>query len=139
MFLRIQKALTSLWFGSPKFVCGFKTSPSLPPESVPQNPPNLITSFKHSLGIGLRYRSVQLNSSGENMFAICAEYPELKDFIDVLKLPDTFQTWFSVTTLHAWLCLVRLRREGQEGRIVKHAFVRVRSVYHKIFLQAYLD
>ncbi len=64
------------------------------------------------------------------MFAICAEYPELNEFIEKMKLPDTFQTWFSVTTLHIWLCLVRLRREGQEGRIVKQAFIKVPALHY---------
>ncbi|KAL7065183.1 hypothetical protein AAHC03_05114 [Spirometra sp. Aus1] len=49
----------------------------------------------------------------------------LLEFVTKLGLPDTFQSWFSLTTLHIWMCLVRLRREGQEGRILKQTFVKI--------------
>ncbi|BHF64885.1 Ubiquinol-cytochrome-c reductase complex assembly factor 1 [Sparganum proliferum] len=52
----------------------------------------------------------------------------LLEFVAKLSLPDTFQSWFSLTTLHIWMCLVRLRREGQEGRILKQTFVKLGHV-----------
>ncbi|KAM7537290.1 hypothetical protein Aperf_G00000061075 [Anoplocephala perfoliata] len=85
--------------------------------------PGFIDSIKYKMGVGLRYPTGRLKLSGENTYAICAEYPEFKDFVENLNLPDTFQAWFSLTTLHIWMCLVRLRREGEEGRILKNAFI----------------
>lgn len=37
---------------------------------------------------------------------------------EALDLPDTFQSWFLVAHLHLWLCLVRLKREGQDGDVI---------------------
>ncbi|VDD81867.1 unnamed protein product [Mesocestoides corti] len=103
-----------------------KAVSTLPPESLPQSSaPGIFASLKYRFAHGLRYPSSRLKLSGENMFAICAEYPEFSDFVTKLQLPDTFQTWFSITTLHIWLCLVRLRREGLEGSILKRAFIQV--------------
>ncbi|VDL90396.1 unnamed protein product [Schistocephalus solidus] len=97
----------------------------IPPDSLPKASPGVIESIKHRFGYGLRYSSLQLHASGENMFAVCAEYPDFKEFVTKLGLPDTFQSWFSLTTLHIWMCLVRLRREGQEGRILKETFIKL--------------
>lgn len=35
-----------------------------------------------------------------------------------LDLPDTYQSWFIVAHLHLWLCLVRLKREGEDGNTI---------------------
>ncbi|TGZ76065.1 hypothetical protein CRM22_000008 [Opisthorchis felineus] len=86
--------------------------------------PNLYDKAKYRLGLGeLRYPLTQLTAAGENMFAVCAEYPVFEEFVETLGLPDTFQSWFSLTTLHMWLCLVRLRQEGIEGQLLKRPFV----------------
>ncbi|CDS39729.1 ubiquinol cytochrome c reductase complex [Echinococcus multilocularis] len=104
---------------------GYRTISALPPQSLPQDKPGFFNAIKYQMGHGLRYPTGRLKLSGANMFAICAEYPDLKEFIENLNLPDTFQTWFSLTTLHIWMCLVRLRREGQEARILKKAFIQL--------------
>lgn len=100
----------------------FSTSSAHVPSQVKAG---FIDSIKYKVGIGVKYSSGRLKLSGENIYIICAEYPEFKDFVENLDLPDTFQTWFSLTTLHIWMCLVRLRREGQEGRILKNTFIQV--------------
>ncbi|CAL8087284.1 unnamed protein product [Calicophoron daubneyi] len=88
--------------------------------------PSLLERTGYSLGLGkLRYPSSRLRSAGENMFAVCAEYPVFEEFVDRLNLPDTFQSWFSITSLHVWLCLVRLRKEGTEGQLLKKTFVNI--------------
>ncbi|KAI9144212.1 ubiquinol-cytochrome C chaperone-domain-containing protein [Paraphysoderma sedebokerense] len=43
------------------------------------------------------------------------------------ELPDTFQTWFSLSLVHIWLLMVRLRAEGPVGKeyiqgVVDHFF-----------------
>jgi len=37
-------------------------------------------------------------------------------FYRVAKMPDTFMSWFQVTTLHVWMVMARLRQEGPEGK-----------------------
>ncbi|XP_018651209.1 putative basic fgf-repressed zic binding protein homolog (zic3-binding protein) [Schistosoma mansoni] len=84
-------------------------------------PSTALTKTKYFFGLTgkLQYPNRTLRISGENLFIICAEYPVFEDFVQHLKLPDTFQTWFSLTILHIWMCYVRLRQEGEEGHIVK--------------------
>ena len=43
----------------------------------------------------------------------------------VLSMPDSFQSWFIVAHLHVWLCTVRLREEGEDGKFVMHEMVRI--------------
>ncbi|KAL5969922.1 Ubiquinol-cytochrome-c reductase complex assembly factor 1 [Taenia solium] len=100
-----------------------KTIFTSPPQGLLQDKPGFFNVLKYQIGYGLRYPTWRLKLSGANMFAICAEYPDVREFIEILNLPDTFQTWFSLTTLHIWMCLVRLRREGQEGKILKKPLI----------------
>ncbi|VDL57759.1 unnamed protein product [Hymenolepis diminuta] len=103
----------------------FQSSLSGTSQVISQAEPRFTDFLKYKMGFGLRYSNGRLKLSGENIYAVCAEYPEFKDFVEKLNLPDIFQTWFSLTTLHIWMCLVRLRREGQEGRIMKNAFIQL--------------
>ncbi|MED6243893.1 hypothetical protein ATANTOWER_029441, partial [Ataeniobius toweri] len=34
------------------------------------------------------------------------------------SLPDTLNSWFLVAQLHVWMCLVRMRQEGREGKFM---------------------
>jgi cytochrome b pre-mRNA-processing protein 3 len=46
---------------------------------------------------------------------------ELISFLTILyllALPNTFQAWFAVTTLHLWLLRARLRAEGEPGKML---------------------
>uniref|UniRef100_A0A8C6AGW5 Ubiquinol-cytochrome c reductase complex assembly factor 1 n=1 Tax=Monodon monoceros TaxID=40151 RepID=A0A8C6AGW5_MONMO len=40
------------------------------------------------------------------------------------QMPDTFNSWFLITLLHVWMCLVRMKQEGRSGkymcRIIVH-------------------
>ncbi|CAH8519470.1 unnamed protein product [Heterobilharzia americana] len=83
--------------------------------------PTVLDKTKYWLGFrsDLRYPRTTLCISGENLFVVCAEYPVFEHFVQHLKLPDTFQTWFSLTVLHMWMCYVRLRQEGKEGYLMK--------------------
>ena len=42
----------------------------------------------------------------------------------VCAMPDTFQSWFIVAQLHIWLCLVRLKREDENGKFITHHLVK---------------
>lgn len=114
----------------PNNICGsYKTISTSPPQSLLQNKPGFFDAIKCQTGYSLRYPTWRLKLSGANMFAVCAEYPDVKEFIENLNMPDTFQTWFSITTLHIWMCLVRLRREGPEGKILKRPFIQVCKLF----------
>ncbi|KAF9107070.1 Protein cbp3, mitochondrial, partial [Mortierella sp. AM989] len=66
--------------------------------------------------------------STHNFYEICAlQLQDKKSFwIDTCGLPDNFQTWFSVTHLHVWLLMVRIRAENQgkvfQQQLVNHFF-----------------
>ncbi|KAI7866031.1 ubiquinol-cytochrome C chaperone-domain-containing protein [Spinellus fusiger] len=51
--------------------------------------------------------------SSHDLYQLCSKQLDLnKDFfIQTCHLPDNFQTWFSVTQLHVWMLMVRLRAE----------------------------
>ncbi|KAI9479520.1 ubiquinol-cytochrome C chaperone-domain-containing protein [Zychaea mexicana] len=51
--------------------------------------------------------------ASHDLYRTCAEHAEKnKDFfIEACNLPDNFQSWFSVTQLHVWMLMVRLREE----------------------------
>lgn len=38
-------------------------------------------------------------------------------------MEDTFHSWFVVRGLHVWMLMVRLMNEGDNGRLVRNAFV----------------
>ncbi|KAJ1973259.1 Ubiquinol cytochrome-c reductase assembly protein Cbp3 [Dimargaris cristalligena] len=61
-----------------------------------------------------------------NIYTRCRDL-DYKDFyIDTLGLPDTYQTWFSVTQLHAWMLIVRIRNEDNAKNLhqefINHMF-----------------
>ncbi|KAH7059738.1 ubiquinol-cytochrome C chaperone-domain-containing protein [Linnemannia elongata] len=66
--------------------------------------------------------------STHNFYEICAQ--QLQDkrsfWIDTCGLPDNFQTWFSITHLHVWLLMVRIRAEDHgkvfQQQLVNHFF-----------------
>ncbi|KAF8939699.1 ubiquinol-cytochrome C chaperone-domain-containing protein [Dissophora ornata] len=66
--------------------------------------------------------------STHNFYEICAA--QLQDkrsfWLDTCGLPDNFQTWFSVTHLHVWLLMVRIRAENHgkvfQQQLVNHFF-----------------
>ncbi|CAG8713348.1 11352_t:CDS:2, partial [Acaulospora morrowiae] len=58
------------------------------------------------------------------MYQLCARQLEAnRDFyIDECRLPDSFQTWFSITQLHVWMLMVRFRAE-QDGKVYMQQLV----------------
>ncbi|TRY66805.1 hypothetical protein DNTS_004760 [Danionella cerebrum] len=41
---------------------------------------------------------------------------DVLNFLPECSLPDTLNSWFLVAQLHVWMCLVRMRQEGREGK-----------------------
>ncbi|TSZ54733.1 Ubiquinol-cytochrome-c reductase complex assembly factor 1 [Bagarius yarrelli] len=50
------------------------------------------------------------------MYTCCVERINYDDFFERCSLPDTLNSWFLVAQLHVWMCLVRMRQEGREGK-----------------------
>lgn len=44
--------------------------------------------------------------------------PLLEFFYSNLQMPPTFQSWFSITQMHVWMCQTRLRSEGRDGKVM---------------------
>ncbi|KXN66770.1 hypothetical protein CONCODRAFT_80399 [Conidiobolus coronatus NRRL 28638] len=67
-----------------------------------------------------------LNRQCFPIFETCSEiYKRDKEFYtETLNMPDNFQTWVSVTQLHIWLTIVRLRMEN-DGQKVNQYLVNV--------------
>jgi len=60
----------------------------------------------------------------------------LNHYLKECQLPETFQSWFSVTVLHMWLYCARLRSEGSLGKEMKqelfnHLWVDVELKLHQ--------
>ncbi|KAJ2462984.1 Ubiquinol cytochrome-c reductase assembly protein Cbp3, partial [Coemansia sp. RSA 2320] len=54
----------------------------------------------------------QAASIGKIVYESCSTYPDYKEFwIDGCQMPDTFQTWFSTTSLYVWMAMVRIRAD----------------------------
>ncbi|KAI8344107.1 ubiquinol-cytochrome C chaperone-domain-containing protein [Chlamydoabsidia padenii] len=53
--------------------------------------------------------------ASHQLYNVCAQQMDLnKDFyVNKCNLPDTFQSWFSVTQLHVWMLMVHLRAHDQ--------------------------
>ena len=49
------------------------------------------------------------------VYSRCIAQSQLEGLYRVCGLPDTFQSWFLVTQLHVWMCLVRFKSEGRDG------------------------
>ncbi|KAK5650804.1 hypothetical protein RI129_001833 [Pyrocoelia pectoralis] len=49
-------------------------------------------------------------------------YPEV---FKLLKMPDTFYSWFVVTELHIWMLMVRFMAEGDEGEHLRNFILEV--------------
>ncbi|KAF9978191.1 Protein cbp3, mitochondrial [Actinomortierella ambigua] len=67
--------------------------------------------------------------STHRFYEICAEQMNQRRsfWIETCGLPDNFQTWFSVTHLHVWLLMVRIRGEPKakvfQQQLVNHFFI----------------
>ncbi|EDV22409.1 Ubiquinol-cytochrome-c reductase complex assembly factor 1 [Trichoplax sp. H2] len=57
-----------------------------------------------------------LQRSALNLYHSCVDNINYSDFYKVCQLPDTFQSWFLINQLHVWMCLVRLKQEGSDGK-----------------------
>ncbi|KAJ1957752.1 Ubiquinol cytochrome-c reductase assembly protein Cbp3 [Dispira parvispora] len=54
-----------------------------------------------------------------NIYSQCRDLDYHDFYIQTLGLPDTYQTWFSVTQLHVWMMMVRLRNDPNGKHIMQ--------------------
>ncbi|XP_046374684.2 ubiquinol-cytochrome-c reductase complex assembly factor 1-like [Haliotis rufescens] len=99
--------------------------PSVGYTSVAVKQPSLWDRAKNQMGITgrLKYPKAKLKLSGYNMYTCCQAQVDLEQMFRDLNLPDTFNSWFLVTELHVWMCMVRLAVLDKEGRVVRNSLV----------------
>ncbi|XP_013870750.1 ubiquinol-cytochrome c reductase complex assembly factor 1 [Austrofundulus limnaeus] len=71
----------------------------------------------------LKYNKWKMKIAALRMYTCCVERINYDEFFERCSLADTLNSWFLVTQLHVWMCLVRMRQEGREGRFLCHYIV----------------
>ncbi|KAK5934703.1 hypothetical protein CgunFtcFv8_015074 [Champsocephalus gunnari] len=64
----------------------------------------------------LKYNKWKIKIAALRMYTCCVERVNYDEFFDNCSLPDTMNSWFLVAQLHIWMCMVRMRQEGREGK-----------------------
>eukprot|EP01147_Barroeca_monosierra_P002963 gene2963-5764_t len=79
---------------------------------------SLMTKIIKGLGMlgGFYSKRSILTRSATTLYSACVEQSLHPAFMRTCQLPDTFQSWFLITHLHVWMCLVRLKQEGSDGK-----------------------
>ncbi|CAG5129659.1 unnamed protein product [Candidula unifasciata] len=67
----------------------------------------------------LQYPKMRLVLSGCNLYICCTDCIDFSEFVKVLNIPDTFNSWFLLLQLHLWMVNVKVSQMGQEGAILK--------------------
>ncbi|XP_010866040.1 ubiquinol-cytochrome-c reductase complex assembly factor 1 isoform X2 [Esox lucius] len=64
----------------------------------------------------LKYNKWKIKIAALRMYTCCVERINYDEFFEKCSLPDTLNSWFLVAQLHVWMCLVRMKQEGREGK-----------------------
>ncbi|XP_018427664.1 PREDICTED: ubiquinol-cytochrome-c reductase complex assembly factor 1-like [Nanorana parkeri] len=64
----------------------------------------------------LKYNKWKIKIAALRIYTCCVERIDYDEFFEKCNLPDTLNSWFLVTQLHVWMCMVRMKREGREGK-----------------------
>lgn len=64
----------------------------------------------------LKYNKWKIKIAALRMYTCCVERINYDEFFEKCSLPDTLNSWFLVAQLHVWMCLVRMRQQGREGK-----------------------
>ncbi|KAM3921208.1 ubiquinol-cytochrome c reductase complex assembly factor 1 [Leptodactylus fuscus] len=64
----------------------------------------------------LKYSKWKIKIAALHMYTCCVEKIDYDEFFEKCNLPDTLNSWFLVTQLHVWMCLVRMKQEGRAGK-----------------------
>ncbi|XP_063815642.1 ubiquinol-cytochrome-c reductase complex assembly factor 1 isoform X1 [Pseudophryne corroboree] len=64
----------------------------------------------------LKYNKWKIKIAALRMYTCCVERIDYDEFFEKCSLPDTLNSWFLVTQLHVWMCMVRMKQEGRAGK-----------------------
>ncbi|XP_076869942.1 ubiquinol-cytochrome c reductase complex assembly factor 1 [Brachyhypopomus gauderio] len=94
-------------------LCATKQTPQTSEEEV-----GAFTKLIEAMGFTgpLKYNKWKIKIAALRMYTCCVERVNYDEFFERCSLPDTLNSWFLVAQLHVWMCLVRLRQEGREGK-----------------------
>ncbi|XP_022088944.1 ubiquinol-cytochrome-c reductase complex assembly factor 1-like isoform X2 [Acanthaster planci] len=98
------------------------------PESKPTPFKRLME--KAGIPVQMRYNRFKIRVAGLNLYTSCVDNIDCHTFFRACGMPDTLFSWFLVTELHVWMCMVRLKQEGQEGKYMVHYLIM--SMWHDI-------
>ncbi|XP_058142958.1 ubiquinol-cytochrome c reductase complex assembly factor 1 isoform X2 [Dasypus novemcinctus] len=71
----------------------------------------------------LKYSKWKIKIAALRMYTNCVEKTDFEEFFLRCQMPDTFNSWFLITLLHVWMCLVRMKQEGRSGKYMCHIIV----------------
>ncbi|XP_075033045.1 ubiquinol-cytochrome c reductase complex assembly factor 1 [Mixophyes fleayi] len=64
----------------------------------------------------LKYSKWKIKIAALRMYTCCVERIDYDELFEKCCLPDTLNSWFLVTQLHVWMCMVRMKQEGRAGK-----------------------
>jgi len=73
----------------------------------------------------MKYYKYTMDDASLRLYLCCVELIDHGHFMEVLQLPDTFNSWFSITELHIWLVCTQISSNSREGQ-----FVRTKMLQH---------
>ena len=68
-------------------------------------------------------KKYNLENTCIKMYDICLKEVDYAKFFTVFRLPDTLQSWFFIIQLHLWLCIVRFKQEGENGKLLTKVLI----------------
>ncbi|XP_060238969.1 ubiquinol-cytochrome-c reductase complex assembly factor 1 isoform X3 [Meriones unguiculatus] len=71
----------------------------------------------------LKYSKWKIKIAALRMYTSCVEKTDFEEFFLRCQMPDTFNSWFLITLLHVWMCLVRMKQEGRTGKYMCRVIV----------------
>ncbi|ORX74416.1 hypothetical protein DL89DRAFT_289980 [Linderina pennispora] len=81
-----------------------------PPRPVYTLPPKYAKVARSILSYFLP--QYQAQNIGKELYKISSTYPQFQEFwVAECDLPESFQTWFSTSSLYVWMMLVRIRAD----------------------------
>ncbi|CAB3362720.1 Hypothetical predicted protein [Cloeon dipterum] len=123
MINRNTPALGTGLIRTESFPTRFKSSipvASEKPEQVQENP-GFLKRVAQKLFHTSRGKYIAL---GVLLYEKCANEPNFIEFIKVLELPDTFNSWFLMTELHVWMVMTKCIGLENNGRHMRNAMVK---------------
>jgi len=67
----------------------------------------------------MKYNRYVMEDASLRLYLCCVELVDNVQFFEVLNLPDSFNSWFSVTELHLWLVCTQIPSSTREGQFLR--------------------